>query len=28
VAAGFVVYFAICTLLNRYLEKHELFLKL
>jgi predicted acyltransferase len=28
VAAGFGVYFAICTLLNRYLEKHELFLKL
>ena len=28
VAAGFAVYFAICTLLNRYLEKHELFLKL
>ena len=28
VAAGFGVYFAICTLFNRYLEKHELFLKL
>jgi predicted acyltransferase len=28
VAAGFAVYFAICTLFNRYLEKHELFLKL
>ena len=28
VAAGFSVYFGICTLLNRYLEKHELFLKL
>ena len=28
VAAGFGVYFGICTLLNRYLEKHELFLKL
>ena len=27
-AAGFVVYFGICTLLNRYLEKHSLFLKL
>ena len=27
-AAGFALYFAICTLLNRYLEKHELFLKL
>jgi predicted acyltransferase len=27
-AAGFSVYFGICTLLNRYLEKHELFLKL
>ncbi len=25
VAAGFGVYFAICTLFNRYLEKHELF---
>jgi predicted acyltransferase len=28
VAVGFSVYFGICTLLNRYLEKHELFLKL
>jgi len=28
VAAGFGLYFAICTLFNRYLEKHELFLKL
>jgi hypothetical protein len=28
VAAGFSVYFWICTLLKRYLEKHELFLKL
>jgi predicted acyltransferase len=27
-AAGFGVYFGICTLLNRYLEKHSLFLKL
>jgi predicted acyltransferase len=27
-AAGFCVYFGICTLLNRYLEKHSLFLKL
>jgi predicted acyltransferase len=28
VAAGFGLYFAICALLNRYLEKHELFLRL
>ena len=28
VAAGFGLYFAICILFNRYLEKHELFLKL
>jgi predicted acyltransferase len=28
VAVGFSVYFGICTLLNRYLDKHELFLKL
>jgi hypothetical protein len=28
VAAGFSVYFGICVILNRYLEKHELFLKL
>jgi hypothetical protein len=28
VAIGFSLYFAICTLLNRYLEKHELFLQL
>jgi len=28
VAAGFSLYFAICTFLNRYLEKHELFLRL
>jgi predicted acyltransferase len=28
VAAGFATYFAICTIFNRYLEKHELFLKL
>jgi predicted acyltransferase len=27
-AAGFSLYFAVCTLLNRYLEKHELFLRL
>ena len=27
-AVGFGVYFGICTLLNRYLEKHGLFLKL
>jgi peptidoglycan/LPS O-acetylase OafA/YrhL len=27
-AAGFSVYFAICTMLNRYLEKHKLFLRL
>ena len=27
-AAGFSVYFGICVALNRYLEKHELFLKL
>jgi len=28
VAAGFGLYFAICALFNRYLEKHDLFLKL
>lgn len=28
VAAGFSVYFAICTAINAYLEKHKLFLKL
>ncbi len=28
VAAGFSVYFGICTLFNRYLEQHKLFLKL
>ena len=28
VAAGFSIYFGICVILNRYLEKHELFLKL
>jgi hypothetical protein len=28
VAAGFCLYFAICALFNRYLEKHGLFLKL
>ena len=28
VAAGFGLYFAICTLFNRYLEENQLFLKL
>ena len=27
-AAGFGLYFAICTLFNRYLEKHQLFLRM
>jgi peptidoglycan/LPS O-acetylase OafA/YrhL len=28
VAGGFAVYFALCVLIMRYLEKHELFLRL